>query len=43
MNNMLRTKLYGKKDDFNFPIVNFLFIGSNITAVPAKEYITSLI
>jgi hypothetical protein len=22
----LRTKLYDKRDDFNFPIVNFLFI-----------------
>ena len=25
----LRTKLYGKRDDFNFPIVNFPFICSN--------------
>jgi hypothetical protein len=28
----LRTKLYDKRDDFHFPIVNFLFICSNITA-----------
>jgi len=31
----LRTKLYDKRDDFNFPIVNFPFICSNITAAPA--------
>ena len=31
----LRTKLYDKKDDFNFPIVNFPFICSNIPAAPA--------
>ena len=27
---ILKTKLYEKCDDFTFPIVNFLFIGSNI-------------
>ena len=26
----LRTKLYDKRDDFNFPILNFPFICSNI-------------
>ena len=31
----LRTKLYDKRDDFNFPIVNFPFLCSNIPAVPA--------
>jgi hypothetical protein len=31
----LRTKLYDKGDDFNFPIVNFPFICSNILAAPA--------
>ena len=31
----LRTKLYDKRDDFNFPIVNFPFIYSNIPAAPA--------
>ena len=31
----LRTKLYDKRDDFNFPIVNFPFICSNIAAEPA--------
>ena len=29
----LGTKLYDKRDDFNFPIVNFPFICSNIPAV----------
>jgi hypothetical protein len=31
----LRTKLYDKRDDFNFPIVNFSVICSNIPAAPA--------
>ena len=31
----LRTQLYDKRDDFNFPIVNFPYIWSNIPAVPA--------
>ena len=31
----LRTKLYNKRDDFSFPIVNFPFICSNIPAAPA--------
>jgi hypothetical protein len=31
----LRTKLYDKRDDSNFPIVNFPFICSNIPAAPA--------
>ena len=40
----LRTKLYDKKDDFNFPIVNFPFICSNIPAAPAYGvYIFQLI
>ena len=30
----LRTKLYDKRDDFNFPIVNFPFICSNFPAAP---------
>jgi hypothetical protein len=29
----LKTQLYDKRDDFNFPIVNFPFICSNIPAV----------
>ena len=31
----LTTKLYDKRDDFNFPIVNFPFMCSNISAAPA--------
>jgi hypothetical protein len=31
----LRTKPYDKRDDLNFPIVNFTFIFSNIPAAPA--------
>jgi hypothetical protein len=40
----LRTKLYDKRDDFNFLIVNFPFICSNIPAAPAYGvYISRLI
>ena len=40
----LRTKLYVKRDDFNFPIVNFPFICFNIAAAPAYGvYISQLI
>ena len=40
----LRTKLNDKWDDFNFPIVNFPFICSNISAAPAYGiYISQLI
>ena len=40
----LRKKLYDKRDDFNFPIVNFPFICSNIPAAPAyRVYISQLI
>ena len=39
-----QTKLYDKRDDFNFPIVNFSFICSNNTAAPAyRMYISQLI
>ena len=31
----LRTQLYDKRDDFNFPIVNFTYIWSNIPAASA--------
>ena len=31
----LRTKLFDKRDDFNFPIVDFPFICSNIPSAPA--------
>jgi hypothetical protein len=40
----LRTKHYDKRDDFNFPIVNFPFICSNISAAPAYGvYLSQLI
>jgi hypothetical protein len=40
----LRTKLYDKRDYFNFPFVNFPFICSNIPAAPAYgRYISLLI
>jgi hypothetical protein len=40
----LGTKLYDKRDDFNFLIVNFPFICSNIPATPAYVvYISQLI
>ena len=40
----LRTKLYDKREVFNFPIVNFPFICCNIPAAPAYEvYISQLI
>ena len=38
----LRTKLYDKRDDFNFPIVNFPFICSNIPATPAYGVYTGI-
>ena len=37
-----RTKLYNKKDDFNFLIVNFPFICNNIPAAPAYEVYISV-
>ena len=39
----LRTKLYEKRYDFNFPIVNFPFICSNIPAAPAYGVFLSLL
>ena len=39
----LKTKLYDKRDDFSFPIVNFPFLSSNIKAEPAYGvYISQL-
>jgi len=36
--------LYDERDDFNFPVVNFPFICSNIPSAPAYEvYISQLI
>ena len=43
-NQKLRTRLYDKRDDFNFPIINFPFISSNIPAAPAYGvYVSQLI
>ena len=40
----LRTKLYDKRDDFNFPILNFPFICSNIPGAPVYGvYISQMI
>ena len=40
----LRTKLHDKRDDFNFPIVNFPFICNHSPAAPADGvYISKLI
>ena len=40
----LKTRLYDKRDDFNFPIINFPFLCSNIPAAPAYGvYISQLI
>jgi hypothetical protein len=43
----LRTKLYDKRDDYNFPIVNFPFICSNIPAASPNgvliAYISELV
>ena len=40
----LKTKLYDKRDDSSFPIVNFPFLSSNMPAAPAYGvYISQLI
>ena len=43
-NGKLTTRLYDKRDDFNFLIVKFLFLSSNIPSVPAYGvYVSQLI
>ena len=43
-NGKLTTRLYDKRDDFNFPIVNFPFLSSNIPSAPAHGvYVSQLI
>ena len=43
-NGKLTTRLYNKRDDFNFPIVNFPFLSSNIPSAPAYDvYVSQLI
>ena len=40
----LHTSIYGKRDDFNFHITNFRFLGSNIPfSPPYGGFITQLI
>ena len=40
----LITRLYDKRDDFNFPIVNFPFMSSNIPSAPAYGvYVSQLV
>ena len=36
----IKTQLYDKRDEFNVPIVNYLFICSNIPAAPADIVIS---
>ena len=41
---MLKSKLYDKRDDFSFPIVNYPFIDSNIPKNPAYGvYVSRLV
>ena len=43
-NGKLATRLFDKRDDFNFPIVNFPFLSSNIPSAPAYGvYVSQLI
>ena len=43
-NGKLTTRLYDKRDDFDFPIVNFPFLSSNIPSAPAYGvYVSQLI
>ena len=43
-NGTFSTKLYDKRDDFSFPIVNFPFLDSNIPSSPAYGvYVSQLI
>ena len=43
-NGKLTTRLYDKRDDFNFPSVNFPFLSSNIPSAPAYGvYVSQLI
>ena len=43
-NNQLYTKLYYKRDDFDFHIVNFPFLSTNISSTPSYgDYILQLI
>ena len=37
-NGKLTNRIYEKRDDFNFPIVNFPFLSSNIPSAPASMF-----
>jgi len=39
INGTLTAKLYNKRDDFNFPIVNYPFLYNNIPSSPAYDSI----
>jgi len=44
INRTLTTKLYDKRDDFNFPIINYPFLDSKIPSSPAYGvYMSQLI
>jgi len=44
INGTLTTKLYDKRDEFNFPIVNYPFLDNNISSSPAYGvYMSQLI
>ena len=41
---MIKSKLYDKRDDFNFPIVHYPFLDNNLAKVPTYGvYISRLI
>ena len=40
-NGKLSTRLYGTRDDFNFPMGNIHFLGSNIPSAPAYRVYVS--
>ena len=42
--NLLHSKLYGKRDNFSFEIINFPYLSSNIPSIPAYGlYISQLL
>ena len=43
-NNMIKTKIYDKRDDFDFPIVNFPFLDGDVPIAPSYGvYISQLV
>ena len=44
INGIISTKIYGKRDDFNFEIVNFSFLDGDVPSTPSYGvYISQLI